>query len=356
MQIGILTARTIVLGLFGTSLACCVTLSQSLIFFTYKQGSALPAPINVGAQNAVQGFTVSVATNPAGWLAVTPTQGPSTAVLSISADPRTLATGEYLGIITVTENGPTSSFHSASLQVQLTVAAGAGGTTGPQPTSSSGRIAHIADGGGWKTIITAVNLLGVPQTVTVRFWSDNGKELPLPIVGLGLSPGGASDLLAFGSNSFETAGSSSVVSTGWATVEGSMGNTNGFSASAVFRSRIVGRQDSEAVSPMMVDAPRGFVLPFNNLDGFSTGVSVVNVGSLQTALPITIRDAFGAVLFNDAISLGPGAHLSFSLADKYPSLAGRLGTVEIGSGQVAVLGLRFNPSGSFTSIPPIPRP
>jgi hypothetical protein len=48
--------------------------------------------------------------------------------------------------------------------------------------------------------------------------------------------------------------------------------------------------------------------------------------------------------------MAAGEHTSFSLADKFPSLAGGVGTLEISSEGVTALGLRFNPSGSFTSI------
>jgi hypothetical protein len=62
------------------------------------------------------------------------------------------------------------------------------------------------------------------------------------------------------------------------------------------------------------------------------------------------------VILTDNLTLVSSAHLSFSLTDRYPALIGRVGTMEIGSSGAAVLGLRFNPSGSFTSVPPIPKP
>jgi len=62
------------------------------------------------------------------------------------------------------------------------------------------------------------------------------------------------------------------------------------------------------------------------------------------------------VLVTENITMGADAHLSFSLAQRYPMVLGKAGTVEIGSSAAAALGLRFNPSGSFTSVPPIPKP
>jgi len=106
---------------------------------------------------------------------------------------------------------------------------------------------------------------------------------------------------------------------------------------------------------MIVPSNRGFVLPFDNRSGYATGVALVNIGTGGT-IPITIRDAFGAILLNQSISLGPGAHSSFSLADRFSSTEGQIGTLEIGSSLGVVLGLRFNPGGSFTTILPASKP
>jgi hypothetical protein len=133
-------------------------------------------------------------------------------------------------------------------------------------------------------------------------------------------------------------------------VDGSVSGSTGVGASAIFRSHVVGRQDSEAVSAMAAASPKGFILPFDNRNGFGTGVAIVNVGSAGV-IPITVRDSVGSVLFTENLPLNSDAHVSFSLTDRYPLLSGRAGTVEIGSSTAAVLGLRFNPSGSFTSVP-----
>src|SRR5262245_3184204 len=102
-------------------------------------------------------------------------------------------------------------------------------------------------------------------------------------------------------------------------------------------------------------SPKGVIFPFDNRNGFATGVAIVNVGSAGV-VPITVRDSVGTVLLTDNVAFGSATHISFSLTDRYPGLAGRVGTVEIGSPTAAVLGLRFNPSGSFTSVPPSSKP
>src|SRR6185436_6649178 len=113
-------------------------------------------------------------------------------------------------------------------------------------------------------------------------------------------------------------------------------------ASAIFRSHIIGRQDLEAVSAMSGAFAKGVILPFDNRNGFATGIAIANTGVAGVA-PITIRDEVGSVLITENLTLGADAHVSFSLAERYPMVVGRAGTVEIGSNAAAALGLRFNP-------------
>jgi hypothetical protein len=177
----------------------------------------------------------------------------------------------------------------------------------------------------------------------------------LPVASGGASEQTFFDLQPNASGILETAGTAAFVSSGWATVEGSVSGSSGVGASAIFRSHVTGRQDSEAVSAMAAASLRGVIFPFDNRNGFGTGVAIVNIGSAGL-VPITVRDSLGSVLLSENIAFGSATHISFSLTDRYPALAGRAGTVEIGSSTAAVLGLRFNPSGSFTSVPPSSKP
>jgi len=260
-----------------------------------------------------------------------------------------------------TQGGVQTPFGVAAVTITVTfnIAISAGPPPVIPPTTppsvSTGYIPHIADGAEWKTTITVVNLLNVPQRVTLNFWASSGVRWSLPIAGGGFSQQTSFDLQPNASGFLETAGIAAVVSTGWATVEGSVSGSSGVGASAIFRSHVNGRQDSEAVSAMATATPRGVILPFDNRNGFATGIAIANVGG-SGIVPITVRDGVGSVILTENLALGSGAHLSFSLVDRYPAVAGRAGTVEIGSSVAAVLGLRFNPGGSFTSVPPIPKP
>jgi hypothetical protein len=349
---------SLALGVVLTSPGYCVLVSSESLSFTYQQGGNVPTPVNVAIQSVTASFTVSIATNPTGWLTVSPTQGSGTTVLLVSLTPQALSAGSYIGLITITD-GSTGAFNTATVQVYLTVKPGQ--TGGPQPSSGpDGRIAHIADGSSWRTLVTVVNLLNSPQRITIHFWSDSGQPLALPVVGVGRFAEIYWDLPAYGEGLLQTTGESNGVATGWANITSSSGLSNSFGATAVFQSHVDGRQDSEATSPMQGYPAQDFLIPFDNRDGFATGVAVANFGSNPSSLTLTFRDGFGRVFLTDLFSLGVGNHASFSMADRYPATAGYDGTLEIKSNSlspdgIAALGLRFNPSGSFTSVLPIPK-
>ena len=165
------------------------------------------------------------------------------------------------------------------------------------------------------------------------------------------------DLAGNGSGNLETAGTSASLSTGWISIEG---QANGFGGLAVFRSSAAGRPDTEATSPMRTSPPaesRSFL--FDNRNGITTGVALANFDPTSPTLqyldvPRLAMKNRSPVHGSDAP--GAGELRSFSLSDKYPTLAGAVGTVEIDSAGIVSLGLRFNPKGSFTSIQVMEKP
>ncbi len=327
-----------------------ISVSPTSYTLSYKQGTALPAPLSVAVQSSGVLFAATITSEQAGWLDVTPKQGAGSAVVSVSVDPRNLAPGAYTGFITFSETAPAP--FSASLRVDLTVTPA---TSIPTPINpvALGYIAHIAEGGGWKTALTVVNLQETAQRLTVKFWSDSGRELPLPIAGVGTYSGVYFDLPANGSGTLETTGAGTAVLTGWISIEGA---ASGFGAMAVFRSSGAGRPDFEATSPMRFTPAKKSVVTFDNRNGFATGIALANFDSKPNSPGLTFRDGEGKTILSTTVAMGTGEHTAFSLVDKFPSLAGAVGTLEISSEGVTALGLRFNPSGSFTSIQLMEKP
>jgi hypothetical protein len=73
-------------------------------------------------------------------------------------------------------------------------------------------------------------------------------------------------------------------------------------------------------------------------------------------IPVTVRDASGAQIVTDTITLAPNGHLSFTLAaDKYPATAGLRGTIEFDTpvnAQIGALGIRVPAAThTFTTLP-----
>lgn len=208
-------------------------------------------------------------------------------------------------------------------------------------------IPHFVDGSGWKTSISLVNLENRAVNFQVLFFRDDGFDLVVPIAGQGPVRGMNITLGSAGSLTFETTGESSSLAQGWALISQSPSDSIG--GLAIFRQRIAGRPDFEAVVPVVNQFDNHFVLMFDNT-GFTTATAVANPSMLSVSIPVNIRNEQGQIIDSRSIALGPYGHTAFTLPDKWPSTAGRRGTVEFltsGFG-VGALGLRFG-AASFTS-------
>ncbi len=223
----------------------------------------------------------------------------------------------------------------------------------------SGVFPQLAVGGGWKTSFTLLNLANTPQMAKLTFWDNDGAPLTVslafsPEVGLAPTVGALTEVLipANGMAVVETETSApSEMMTGWARMQAPAGIVG----SAIFRYRPAEGQESEAVVPLETRSPYSFVLPYDTTAGFAVGVAVANDSETSAAnIAITVRDAAGKELLTDTMALPVRGHAYFALSSRYPSLAGVRGSLEFGDlngGKIAVLGLRFSPAGSFTSIP-----
>ena len=229
----------------------------------------------------------------------------------------------------------------------------------PEPAHSS--ISQIAVGGGWKTTLTLLNLSSTASSVTITFQDDDGLPLPLPLVvkqEAASPPAVSSEVTrvvpAFAVLQIEMDASPPAATvTGWADVV-SFGAFAGF---AIFRQRGQDGRDSEGTAPLEGTSLPGLLLPFDNSEGFATGVALVNPGSDRVSLVAVVRDESGLVLSQFGVPMVARGHTAFDLGGRSPGTNGRRGSIEFrhsGSGKVTGLGLRFSPSGSFTSVPAVP--
>jgi len=223
-------------------------------------------------------------------------------------------------------------------------------------TSGRASMAQLASGGGWTTTLTLVNTGAAPTPATLKFFDNSGNPLQLPLT----FPQGflnpvrtatfTGTLNAGAEMVIQSAGSiSQPTQVGWAQILTS-GSISGF---AVFKAT-TGNSLQEATVPLEDRTPGAFVVSFDSTGNYVTGVALANLVANSANIGIVIRDDTGAVLLTDFIALPAQGHTSFVLATNYPVTAQRRGTVEFDTppnGQISVLGLRFDPTGAFSSIP-----
>jgi hypothetical protein len=208
-------------------------------------------------------------------------------------------------------------------------------------------ISQFVDGDGWTTSVFFVNLENHAVNFDVLFFKDNGDDMFVSVAGLGVTRQVSITLDTAGSIEFETSGFGAGLQQGWALLSQSTSDTVG--GMAVFRHHVFGRQDQEAVVPIVSQFDSHFVLLFDNTV-YATGVAIANPTLSYVDIPVNIRNQAGQIIDQRIISLGPYGHVAFSLSDTWPSTAGRRGAIEFqtsGYG-VAALGLRYNGS-AFTS-------
>src|SRR5579872_6089108 len=77
---------------------------------------------------------------------------------------------------------------------------------------------HIADGDGWTTEFTLINLSGTAAPYTLRFFGDDGTPLTLDIAGAGSVTSIAGIMPIFGSTTVQTTGGTGLRQ-GWARLD-----------------------------------------------------------------------------------------------------------------------------------------
>ena len=213
-------------------------------------------------------------------------------------------------------------------------------------------ISQIADGGGWETTIILVNTGSTPAPVSLRFTQPFGIPWALQVAGTdGISE--YSDVIpAGGSRIIDTAGLSPVLSQGW----GQVITTGSVAGTAIFRQQLSSVRDAEGAVPLSLSGMQQFVLPFDNTQGFVTAIALANEDPSQaTAVSVTLRDLNGVILGNGTVNLTPLGRSAFVLPSQFTETANVQGVAEFSSPNVdlSALGLRYNPIGSFTSIPAV---
>ena len=224
-------------------------------------------------------------------------------------------------------------------------------------------VAQVVDGASWQTSFFLTNL-DPSKTIywALDFRTDGGGVAALPLVGVVGAVGRVFAALPPNwSVVVDTVGTAATLTQGWAllttydrppNMDGAVVTNDKIGGNAIFRQRIAGRPDFEAVVPISPINETKVVLPFDNRDNYSTGIAVLNPDqSNQATVQVAAYSTDGQLVRQDFFLLPPGNKLVFSMPDRYAEARGRNGRLNIsttGTG-LSVLGLRFNPGGAFTS-------
>lgn len=214
---------------------------------------------------------------------------------------------------------------------------------------------HIAFGGSeWKTTFFFLNPTDETEIFPVKFYSDDGKPMKIPCLG-GMYDQVAVTLPPMASYSFETEYRAEVPwSWGWAVMDPQSGDVQGL---AILRQRVPGRNDVEATVPTDSQYENTKRLLFDNTGGFVMGVAVANPSSWEIMkVQVRFYDQNGSMFYTESFYMDPMTHTAFVLPDKFQQSGNKKGTVVFTSEETlsgpAILGLRFSPNGSFTSVHP----
>jgi hypothetical protein len=276
--------------------------------------------------------------------------------LSLSSSGTLSGTPSVNGTFNFTVRLVDSASTSTSASYALTVSSGS-------MAARAGVISQIATGGSWKTTLVIVNPSDASTAaVRVNFYAEDGTLMTLPMT---VTAGGSSISTAAGAVErtlapnatmiIETDSSSSATTVGWADVR-SASTVSGY---AIFRQKHGDNTESEGTSILDSRTASTLLLPFDNLNTYSTGVALVNLASDTALVTAIYRDDTGAEITRDIISVVANGHTSFSIPTRLAALTGRRGVVEFVSNQtsgIVALGLRFNPTLNFTNVPVSLRP
>ena len=211
-------------------------------------------------------------------------------------------------------------------------------------------IPDVVDGGGWQSTIVLTNSGPRPASAMLIFHSDTaggGTQAWTPpflevssTAGLTLS-GGSSLYL-------HTNGTAAVLTQGWAELNADAG----IMAYVIFTNHVPGQQDQDATAPA-VAATNRILVPYDDATGFTTAIAIVNPTATAQTISVGFRTTTGGVAFGTLPSVPPQGHMTFSLAQQFPIIAGHEGLAEFysASGNFTMIALRFNPTNSSTAAP-----
>jgi len=205
---------------------------------------------------------------------------------------------------------------------------------------------HIADGGGYRTVLLLTNGTGSATTATVAFFTNAGAPLIVTIGGTAASSFPIT-IPAGGSAKIETAGAGKDTSTGWAKVTTSP--AAGLNGNAVFQLFKEGALFSEASVQAAVPAIR-VEFYADEEGGFNTGLALANPGTATAAGTLTLRGSNGEIVGTSPVSLAPGHQTASFLFQLLPGVPSGRAEINLTRGTLSVAVLRYHSTAVFSTV------
>jgi hypothetical protein len=213
-------------------------------------------------------------------------------------------------------------------------------------------IPQFVNGAGWSTTLFLTNTSMLSESLNLNFFGESGDTRQVTLLGAG-AVNSVTTTLAPGQTVVYETTNAGALDVGWASV--TLGTTNNrITGFAIFRYRAEGAPDSEAIVNLGNTVDQSLVMLYDQMNGFNTGLALVNPGATPVTLNAAIRDVSGTTIGTATITLPPYSHQASFISERFPITANQRGSVVIdGTAGFSVLGLRFNPSGTFTSFLPL---
>jgi hypothetical protein len=210
---------------------------------------------------------------------------------------------------------------------------------------------HVLDGGGWQSTIVLTNSSANAASVTLIFHRDTGTGSTLPWNPPLLEVSSTTNMVMGAGSSLylHTNGTAAGLTEGWAEMDADAG-VMGY---VVFTNRVPGHQDDEGTAPAVAASNR-ILVPYDDSSGFVTAIAVVNPTAADQTVNVGFRTVDGLVAFGSLLVPAMG-HMPFVLSAQFPVILGHRGLAEFYSatGNISMIGFRFNPTQSFTAAPVI---
>jgi hypothetical protein len=220
------------------------------------------------------------------------------------------------------------------------------------------RFAHVTSGGGWRFTVIEVNLGSSAALGRLNLSNETGGSLQLPWTFPQLPAAPAGPLFASTLDRTLNPNAHIVIESkgpdNAATLVGSglvnAASTDNIAAFGIFSYPAL---HWDAVVPPETRSAPNYTLAFDNTGALATGVALSVTFQQAQDVGVVIRDATGAQIGTDTITLPASGHTSFMLFQKYPVTIGIRGTIQFtrgAAGQITVLGLRAN-GAALTTLP-----